>query len=248
LPLIVSIPHAGTYLPPDIAAELTQTGRAMPDTDWHVDRLYSFLHEHDVTVLTATHSRIAVDLNRSPAGEKLYPGQAETAICPTESFAGAPFYRTAPPGEAEIASRVETYWRPYHAALQSQIARLRNVHGEVRLLDGHSIHGSIPRLFAGNLPDLNIGTNDGASASPTLTSAVEAAIAGSGFSHVVNGRFKGGFITRHYGAPHDGVHAVQLEMAWRAYIDEAKPAFFDPARAATLTAVLRRVVNALLRA
>jgi N-formylglutamate deformylase len=244
-PLVVSIPHAGMFLPPAIAARLTEVGQAVPDTDFHVDRLYGFLDDLDVTVLVATHSRYAVDLNRSPAGGKLYPGQAETGICPTETFAGAPLYRAAPPDEAEIAARVAAYWQPYHDALRGQIARLRAAHGVARVLDAHSIHGAIPRLFAGALPDLNLGTHDGASCDPALAAAVMAAMDGHGFSTVLNGRFKGGYITRHYGAPADGVQVLQLEMAWRAYLDEARPWVFEPERAATLISVLRLVVAAL---
>jgi N-formylglutamate deformylase len=247
-PVLISIPHAGTYLPAEIAAALTAIGRAVPDTDWHVDQLYGFLADEDVTVITASHSRYVVDLNRSPSGGKLYPGQAETGICPAESFAGEPLYAGEPPDAAAIARRVATYWQPYHDALRGQIARLRARHGTVRVLDAHSIHGEIPRLFVGTLPDLNLGTNDGASAAPDLTAFVAATLAGQGFSHVVNGRFKGGFITRHYGRPDDGIHVMQLEMAWRAYLDESRPDRFDPERSAALIAVLRRVVQALLRA
>ncbi len=243
--LLVSIPHAGTILPQDIAARLTPIGRAVPDTDWHVDRLYAFLADQDVTVLTATHSRYVVDLNRGPDGRALYPGQAETGICPTETFAGEPLYGEAPPDAAEIEARVAAYWRPYHDALAGEIARLRDRHGAVHVLDAHSIHGRIPRLFDGALPDLNVGTNDGASSGDALSARVVAAVAGQGFDHVLNGRFKGGYITRHYGAPHQGVHVVQLEMAWRAYLDEAEPRHFDATRAAPLTGVLRRVVAAM---
>ena len=252
-PLLVSIPHAGTILPPDIAARLTPAGRAMPDTDWHVDRLYGFLADLDVTVLTATHSRYVVDLNRAPGGGLLYPGQVETGICPTETFAGEPIYAGDAPDASEIAARVATYWQPYHDALKAEIARLRGLHGLVHVLDGHSIHGTLPRLFAGALPDLNVGTNDGASAGAALTARVMAAVAGHGFSYVLNGRFKGGAITRGYGAPESGVsdggvHVVQLEMAWRAYIDEADPARYDPDRAAPLIGVLRQVVAAMAHA
>lgn len=265
-PLLVSIPHAGTFIPPAIAARLTPAGRAVPDTDWHVDRLYGFLAELDVTVLTATHSRYVVDLNRSPEGGLLYPGQVETGICPTETFAGAPIYLGDPadnPGAEEVSARVATYWQPYHDALRGEIARLRALHGVVHVLDGHSIHGTLPRLFAGDLPDLNVGTNDGASAGAALTARVMAAVAGHGFSHVLNGRFKGGAITRGYGAPalgslagdaqgggvpDGGVHVVQLEMAWRAYLDEGEPARYDPARAAPLIGVLRQVAAAMAHA
>ncbi len=247
-PLLVSIPHAGTYVPPDIVARLSPIGRKVPDTDWHVDRLYAFLAELDVTVLTATHSRYVVDLNRGPDGHKLYPGQAETGICPTETFGGTPIYAGAPPTAADIATRVATYWQPYHDALRAEIARLTRLHGRVHILDGHSINGTIPRLFEGALPDLNVGTNDGASASAALAGRVMEAVAGQGFTHVLNGRFKGGFITRHYGAPKAGVHVIQLEMAWRAYVDEAEPTRFQPARAAHLIGVLRRVAAAMVGA
>ncbi len=247
-PLIVSIPHAGTYLPPTLAQALTPLGRAVPDTDWHVDRLYGFLAGLDVTVLTATHARIVVDLNRAPSGGLLYPGQAETGICPTESFAGDPLYAAPPPDATGIARRVAQYWQPYHDALRQQIDRLHAQHGFVRLLDGHSIHGTIPRLFDGDLPDLNLGTFDGASADAGLAGRVMDAMDDHGFSTVLNGRFKGGYITRHYGAPQRGMHALQLEMAWRTYTDEAAPQRYDAARAARLIGVLRRVVDALLRA
>jgi N-formylglutamate deformylase len=244
LPLVVSIPHAGTYLPDDVQARLTPVGRAVVDTDWHVDKLYEFLQELDVTVLTATHSRNVVDLNRSPHGGKLYPGQTETGICPTESFAGEALYEGAPPDAAEIARRVSAYWQPYHDALAGQIARLREAHGWVRVLDGHSIRAEVPRLFEGALPDLNFGTHEGAACEAWLAERAVAA-AGDTFSKVLNGRFKGGFITRHYGVPSAGVQVVQLEMAQRIYMDEAAPRNFDAARAAALVEVLRRVVGAL---
>ena len=244
--LIVSIPHAGTYLPETIRARLTPVGQRVVDTDWHVDKLYAFLEELDVTVLTATHSRTAADLNRPATGGLLYPGQAETGLCPTETFDGDKLYAGEPPDAAEIAQRIELYWRPYHTALQAQIARLQGLHGQVRLLDGHSIHAEVPRLFTGQLPDLNFGTNDGAASEAALAASVVEA-AGARFSKILNGRFKGGYITRHYGQPASGVHAIQLEMAQRIYIDEGRAEAFDPDFAAPLVAVLRDVVRALLR-
>ena len=247
-PLIINVPHAGTALPPGIAHQLTETGLAMPDTDWHVDKLYAFARETGATLLVAHYSRIVVDLNRPPSGEKLYPGQAETGICPTESFAGEPYYRMAPPDAAEVERRVATYWKPYHDTLRHLIEHTRSRHGFVHVLDGHSIHGRIPRLFPGLLPDLNLGTFDGASCAPALAARVMATLEGHRFSTVLNGRFKGGHITRHYGAPSDGVHVLQLELAWRAYLDEARPRHFEPSQAGPLIAVLRRVVDALSRA
>jgi N-formylglutamate deformylase len=244
-PLVVSIPHAGTFLPDDIAAQLTPAGRAVPDTDWFVDLLYKFLDELDVTVIAATHSRYVVDLNRSPEGGKLYPGQAETGICPTETFDGEALYANAPPDGAARAHRVARYWQPYHDALAASLERVKGHHKFVRLLDAHSIRGAVPRLFTGDLPDLNFGTNDGAAASESLADRVVAA-AGQGFTKVLNGRFKGGFITRHYGAPDRQIEAIQLELAQRTYMNESNVSEFEPARAAGLIAVLRRVVNEML--
>lgn len=247
-PLVVSVPHAGTVIPGDISARLTPVGRGCVDTDWHVDRLYDFAASLGATVIVATHSRTVVDLNRGVDGAKLYPGQAETGICPGESFAGEALYASGVPDEAERRARIVTYWQPYHDALAGELARVRGVHGFARLLDGHSIATEVPRLFAGRLPDLSFGTNDGRSASEGLVARVLAASEGGGFSVVRDGRFKGGYITRHYGDPGSGVDAIQFEMAWSAYLDEAAPWVFEPARAAALVAVLRRVVGEMVRA
>lgn len=246
-PLVVSIPHAGTFLSAEIAAQLTPEGRAVPDTDWFVDLLYQFLDELDVTVITATHSRYVVDLNRSPEGGKLYPGQTETGICPTETFDGEPLYVGNPPDPAARADRIARYWQPYHDALSASLERVKRHHKFVRLLDAHSIRGSVPRLFAGELPDLNFGTKDGAAASKSLVNRVVEAAAGHGFSSVLNGRFKGEFITRHYGAPNQGVEAIQLELAQRTYVDNGNNPQFRPARAAALVGVLRLIVSEMLR-
>jgi N-formylglutamate deformylase len=244
--LIVSIPHAGTYVPPHIAATLTDIGRAVVDTDWHVDRLYKFLEDTDATLITATHSRYVVDLNRGPEGAKLYPGQAETSLCPTETFDGSPLYADAPPNGAEIAARIATYWQPYHTTLQAELIRIKMLHGAAHLFDAHSIRTAVPRLFPGTLPALNFGTNDGRAADAALTARVVAA-AGNHFPHVVNGRFKGGYITRHYGEPTQGAHAIQLELAQSAYMDETSPAIFEPARAAKLIATLKQITEAFAK-
>jgi N-formylglutamate deformylase len=237
--LLVSVPHAGTYLPPDIAHRLTPAGLAMPDTDWHVDRLADFAPALGATLLVATHSRIVIDLNRATDGALLYPGKIETGLCPIESFAGEPFYAGAPPSREEVEARTAQYWQPYHDALQSELARLKALHGRAHLLDLHSIASRVPRLFDGRLPDLNIGTNDGRSADPALIARVaEAARRDPSLSMVLNGRFKGGAITRGYGNPAAGVHAIQIEIAQAAYMVEAAPFPFD--------AVLARPVRTIL--
>ncbi len=243
-PLLISIPHAGTHLPPDIAAQLTPTGRGLLDTDWHVDALYDFAADEGASVLVATHSRTVVDLNRNPEGGRLYPGQHETTVCPTETFAGAPLY-PALLAPAEIARRIPLYWTPYHQALTAELARIQARHGAAHLLDAHSIRGEIPRLFPGPLPDLNYGTNNGASASEALTARALAATAPHPFTTILNGRFLGGHITRHYGRPSQGIHAIQLELAQRTYTDEAAPDLYDPTRAGPLKAALRALVQEL---
>ena len=242
--LLISVPHAGTHLPPEIAACLNPLGRNLVDTDWHVERLYDFAAEAGATLLVATHARTVIDLNRSPAGGALYPGQAETTVCPTESFAGAPLYEV-PPTPGEVAARVQRYWQPYHDALAAELDRLRALHGAAHLLDAHSIRSAIPRLFEGTLPGLNYGTNSGRSAAPGLVARAMVATAASGFSQVLDGRFRGGFITRHYGAPGAGVHAIQLELSQPTYMDEDRPNPFNPARASALQTALRRLVSVL---
>jgi N-formylglutamate deformylase len=246
-PLVVNVPHAGTHLPDAIALRLTAEAGPLPDTDWHVGELYRFAVATGATVMIATHSRYVVDLNRDPGGAALYPGADNTELCPASTFGGAPLYVAGEaPAEREIVARRHTFFDPYHARLAAEIERLRERHGYVILLDGHSIRANVPRFFAGRLPDLNLGTADGESCAVELQ-ALAAAILGQarGFSHVVNGRFKGGYVTRHYGAPERHVHALQLEIAQACYMDEAAPFRYDPARAAPLCAVLERLVIAL---
>ena len=247
-PLIVNVPHAGTYVPSLIAETLTQAGLQVPDTDWHVDKLYDFAPEMGATLIVATHSRIVVDLNRDPSGDALYPGANNTEICPTATFADRPIYRTGMvPDYAAVASRVEQFWRPYHCQISAEIARIKAVHGYCILLDAHSIISEAPRFFEGRLPDLNLGTADGSSCELSLAHiACEVLTHADGFTSVHNGRFKGGYITRQYGDPASQGHALQLEMAQRCYMDEAAPARYDASRAATLKMVLKTLVERLL--
>jgi len=247
-PLVVDVPHAGTLLPEDIARSMTLAAREVPDTDWHVEKLWAFAREAGATLMVATHSRYVVDLNRDPSGAALYPGADNTELCPVRTFDNAPLYRDgAAPEPAAIAARRSTYFDPYHAALAAEIERVRLRHGHVVLVDGHSIRSEVPRFFAGRLPDLNLGTADGASCAPAVQAiAVGALAAARDFSGVVNGRFKGGYVTRNYGDPGRRVHAFQLEIAQRCYMDEAPPWRWDRARAAPLGAVLARLVDALL--
>lgn len=249
-PLLVSLPHDGHAIPAEIAARMTPDACRAPDTDWHVSRLYAFARDLGASMLVPRYSRYVVDLNRPPDDASLYPGQNTTGLCPTVRFCGEPVYRDgeAPTAE-EIGERVDRYWRPYHDALRSELDRLHAAHGRVVLWEGHSIKGSaLPFLFEGRLPDLNLGTAGGASCSPALQARLEAALeAQDAYDHVVNGRFKGGYITRHYGDPARGVDAVQLETSQRTYMDEGTFAY-DEAKATRLQPLLRRLLEAALAA
>ena len=247
LPLLVSLPHDGTALPDDIAARLTDAARAVPDTDWFVGRLYDFAREIGASVLVPRYSRYVVDLNRPPDDVSLYPGQNTTGLCPATGFDGEPIYRPGQaPAPGEVRDRVERYWRPYHAALAAELARLRTAHGRVVLWEGHSIRSVVPFLFDGRLPDLNLGTAAGASCTPATQARLEAVLAGQGdYTWVSNGRFKGGYITRHYGQPASGVEAIQLEIAQACYMDEAAVRY-EPALASRLQSLLGRLLASAL--
>ncbi|KFN41721.1 N-formylglutamate deformylase [Arenimonas metalli] len=245
LPLLVSLPHDGIEVPADIAARLQPAARAVPDTDWFVSRLYAFARELGASVLVPRYSRYVVDLNRPPDDVSLYPGQNTTGLCPAVRFDGEPVYLPGQaPGADEVQARVETYWRPYHVALAEELARLRERHGRVLLWEGHSIRGTVPFLFEGRLPDLNLGTAAGSSCAPGVQARLEAVLAAQAdYSWVANGRFKGGYITRHYGRPAQGVDAVQLELAQSTYMDE-DAVRYDEGKAAALQPLLSALLNA----
>lgn len=245
-PLLVSLPHNGSEIPAALAARMTATARNAPDTDWHVSRLYAFARELGASMLVPNFSRYVIDLNRPPDDTSLYPGQNTTGLCPTVQFSGEPVYLPEQePSPDEIAERVDCYWRPYHEALRAELARIHAVHGEVLLWEGHSIRGSdLPFLFPGRLPDLNLGTAEGRSCSSQRQERVERALAAqSHYDWVVNGRFKGGYITRHYADPARGIDAIQLEISQRIYMDETTFEY-DPVRAASAQAVIRSLLEA----
>jgi len=249
-PLVVAFPHGGTGLA-GLDDAFVSPWRARLDTDWWVEDLYAFVRDLGATTVTTGISRSVIDMNRDPSGASLYPGQATTELCPTTTFDGDPLYRGATPDADEIARRKRTFFEPYHAALAAEIERLRALHGRVVLYDAHSIRSHVPRLFDGELRQFNIGTNAGATCTPELEAAVAAICAASGRSHVVNGRFRGGWTTRHYGRPERGVHAIQMELAMRGYM--AEPAMLDetswPSPLDSVPAILptlRRVIAAAL--
>ncbi len=246
-PLVISAPHVGTDLPHALRARLSEAGRGLVDTDWYVDRLYAFAGRLGATTLRAHFSRYLVDLNRDPAGVSLYPGARTTGLCATETFEGEPLYAPGDePSAAEIGGRRAAYWEPYHVALRAELNRVRAAHGYALLLDAHSIWGRLPLLFEGDLPSINLGTNSGRSCAPGVVAAAVEAVAASTYDHVVDGRFKGGYITRHYGDPEAGIHALQIELDQRTYLAAGSRSTWDEAKAAALSHVLHHVCEALL--
>lgn len=250
VPLLVSIPHMGTEIPRELHGDYVPRALEVEDTDWHLDRLYAFARELGASVLQPTVSRYVVDLNRPPDDTPMYPGASNTELCPSRFFTGDALYRDGfVLSLAEKERRRATFWEPYHRALQEELARLRAEHGYALLWDAHSIRAEIPWLFEGRLPDLNIGTADGRSADASIAQAVtEAAARHPRFTHVLNGRFKGGYITRQYGRPAENVHAVQLEMCQSLYMREAPPFNYEPEAASRVEPVVRAMVEAALAA
>lgn len=245
-PVVLGMPHGGTHLPEDCAARLNETGLALADTDWHIDRLYEGLLP-GATEVRASFHRYVIDANRDPSGASLYPGQNTTGLCPTTDFDGRGIYRPgAEPDAAEIARRRAAFHEPYHRALAAELDRVRGIHGVAILYDCHSIRSRIPFLFDGRLPDLNIGTDGGQTCAPELEAAVMTVCKSDpGHSCILNGRFRGGWTTRHYGRPETGWHAIQMETAQAAYMHETPPWDYDETRAGRLRPVLAAVLDAL---
>ncbi len=247
--LLVSMPHVGTRLPEAIARRMAPVARRVPDTDWHVDRLYDFLEGCGASILRPTNSRYVIDLNRPPDGANLYPGQKTPSLCPTETFDGEPLYSSPAevPSDGEVAERIDTYWRPYHEKIAEELRRLKARYGVALLWEAHSIRSRVPSLFEGRLPDLSLGTAGGASCAPSLATKLEAvADDAAGYTSVLNGRFVGGYITRNFGRPTDGMHAVQLELVQANYMEESYPFVFDEERADRIRPTLRCLIQTML--
>lgn len=247
-PVLISIPHGGVTIPEELAGRMTDEGRAVADTDWHLDRLYNFAPALGAGFLVADISRYVIDLNRPPDGAVLYKGADNTELCPTTTFERRPIWREGEaPGEAEIRARIERFWQPYHERLAGEVAALKARFGIAVLLDAHSIRSHVPRFFEGRLPDFNLGTADGASASPHLAGRLMNVLSTTDrYDAILNGRFKGGYITRHFGRPSENVHAVQLELSQATYMDETSPYRFSPEGVAEVRPTLERFLSALI--
>jgi N-formylglutamate deformylase len=249
-PLLVSFPHAGTEIPEQLAERMTPEALQRADVDWHLPQLYAFVRAMGASTIAARFARHVIDLNRPPEDESLYPGQDVTGLLPLDTFRKQPLYLPGQaPDAAESQQRRRVYWQPYHDALRAELDRLRKEHGHVVLWDAHSIASVMPRFFDGKLPDLNLGTADGRACAPALQAAVEAEMtAQTDFTHISNGRFKGGHITRHYGQPDAGIHALQLEMCQSTYMDETAPFAYRPDLAAKVQPLLQRMLNSAVQA
>ena len=246
-PMLVSMPHIGTDIPLELQGSFVSRALEVEDTDWHLTRLYDFLPALGISVLQPRYSRYVIDLNRPPDDTPMYPSAANTELCPTHFFTGDALYKPGQePSAQEVQHRRSTYWQPYHNALAAELARIKALHGFALLWDAHSIRSEVPWLFDGKLPDLNIGTAGGAAAAPAISAAAASAIVG--YSHVTNGRFKGGYITRHYGQPAQHVHAIQLEKCQNLYMQEAPPFAYNESLATQLQPTLKRMVKASLQA
>ena len=250
-PLLVSIPHAGTTIPAELARDMEDIALLKADTDWHLELLYSMAEQLGASVIRAEYSRYVIDLNRPREDSNLYPGQDTTGLCPVDTFTKQPLYRPGQePGPTQITQRIQQYWQPYHDQLEAELDRIRQQHGIAVLWDAHSIASVVPRFFSGTLPDLNFGTVDGQSCDLILADRLRACMQNSpqagSYSHVFNGRFKGGHITRHYGQPARQIHAVQLEMVQRLYMNEDPPFAYRPDLAAVVQPLLTELLSACL--
>lgn len=246
-PLLVSLPHGGTYIPAPIANRMTPAALETPDTDWHVGLLYDFASSLGASVISATHSRYVVDLNRDPAGAPLYSSADNTELVPLTTFDYLPIYQDgAQPNEAEANDRTVQYWKPYHEQLKCELAAIKARHGYAILFDGHSIKSNVRRFYDGQIPDLNLGSANGASAAPEITSIATSVLQKSKYRVVLDDRFTGGHITRANGAPENGIHAIQLELTWRNYMEEHPPYRYVPQRAEKLKIVLKELLQALI--
>ncbi len=247
-PLLVSVPHAGTSIPSEMHSLYSDRALEVEDTDWFLGEIYAFAKELGASFIKPVYSRFVVDLNRPPENTPMYPGVNNTELCPTRFFTGEAIYKNGcEPDENEIQKRVDKYWRPYHQALAAELARIKAEHGHAILWDGHSIRSELPWLFDGRLPSLNFGTVNATSCAPSLRSRIaQEATRQDQFDHVMDGRFKGGYITRQYGQPTGGIHSVQLEMVWDCYMQERRPFELDPVRMQRLLPVLRALLVACI--
>lgn len=249
-PLLISMPHVGEHIPASIAATMTDEAKQIADTDWHLKMLYEMAHQLGASVIAAKHSRYVIDLNRPVDNTNLYPGHNTTGLCPIDTFRHEPIYKNNQlPSDEEIEMRIDQYWKPYHMQLNQELQRIKDHHGIAILFDAHSIASEVPRFFSGKLQDFNLGTVDQTSCHHLFEKHLDdsmQSLIGNDFSYILNGRFKGGYITRHYGNPSQHIHAVQLEICQSLYMEEYAPFKYALDKAAEIQPILQTILNACI--
>ncbi len=239
-PILVSMPHNGVEIPESIAARMTNSAKRVIDTDWYLDQLYDFSKSQGCYLICPRYNRYVIDLNRPQNDESLYPGQDTTELCPTTQFDRQPIYlNNELPSQQEIKQRIQDYWLPYHNQLESTLKQIRAEFGGALLFEAHSIKSQVPRFFEGKLPDFNFGTNNQQSCAKELSELVDS-WSPPGFTKVLNGRFKGGYITRAYGRPNDNIHAIQLELSQATYLNE-ETLEIDPSKRDVVVPMLKQM-------
>jgi len=241
------MPHNGVEIPEAISKNMTKVATNVVDTDWFMDKLYSFAVDKGCGIINPNFSRYVIDLNRDPDEKELYPGADNTNLCPTSQFDYSSIYfEDGKPSKSEIAHRVDAYWSPYHQCITQELNRLRKKFGMAFLFDAHSIASNVPRFFDGKLTDFNFGTNAEKSCSNYVLSDIQEKVNLEPFSSVYNGRFKGGYITRHYGDPENNIHTLQLELSQSTYLNETSK-LWDDAKAAKVVPKLNNLIDTIIQ-
>ena len=246
-PLLVSMPHSGLALTPQVQSGLTEKALTLPDTDWHVPEVYSFLGELGVGRISANYSRYVIDLNRPLDDAPLYASKT-TGLFPSILFDESPVFKPAClPNKRHHQFCKENIWQPYHGKITEELECLKAKFGYAILFDAHSIAPETPMLFEGRLADFNFGNNNGEASSQKWLQAASGVVPDGTYSRVSNGRFKGGYITRSFGNPKKNIHAIQLELSQACYLkNQSHPYSIDSNKLANLQAVLKQVIKTLI--
>jgi len=244
IPILVSVPHSGTFFPEDVLEKMNPEKARFPeDTDWFVNRLYSFCSEMGITMIVANYNRWVVDLNRNPQNAPLYKdGRVITNVVSVTDFNGETIYKEEyQPNDKEIQKRLERYFYPYHEKVEEILLNFRNEFGTALLFDVHSIKKNVPGIQNDDFPQFILGDNDEKSAHRELIQIAIEKLSNKGFDFSHNHPFKGGFITRSFGNPQENIHALQLEMIKTNYMDDSEE-HYDEVRAGKVQEVLKETL------
>ncbi|GAA4113631.1 N-formylglutamate deformylase [Aquimarina addita] len=250
VPILISIPHAGTQFPVEIKHYYKKKMRNhLDDTDWYVHKLYEFAPSLGITIIKANLSRWVIDLNRDPKSIPLYTdNRLITAITPITDFYGNNIYTSSSsePDPIEIQRRLDLYYWPYYRQIETLIADLKKKFGKVLLWDAHSIRHLVSTIQKKPFPDMILGNNDQKTAHPQLILTALEKLRSKKFEVAHNTPFKGGHITRYFGKPAQNVHALQLEMNKILYMDDNEITY-NTKRASEVQEVLQDTLQHLIR-